>query len=63
MIVIDALKRIRSINPTARVVMVSGDSARSREALDLGALGCVNKPFDLADLKRVVAAALQDNPF
>ena len=60
---IEVLKRIRSISPTARVVMVSGDSARSREALDLGALACVNKPFDLADLKRVVAAALQDNPF
>jgi len=60
---IEVLKRIRAITPTARVVMVSGDSTRTGEALDLGALACINKPFDLFDLKRVVAAALQDNLF
>ena len=37
---IEMLKRIRSIDPTARVVMVSGvaDPVRAREALELGAL-------------------------
>jgi two-component system response regulator (stage 0 sporulation protein F) len=61
---LEMLKRIRSIAPTARVVMVSGvaDPARAREALELGALACVDKPFDLATLKRVVAMALQDKP-
>ncbi len=61
---IEMLKRIRSIAPTARVVMVSGvtDPARAREALELGALAWVDKPFDLAYLKRVVAMALQDKP-
>src|SRR6266852_2785256 len=57
---IEMLKRIRSIAPTARVVIVSGaaDPVRSREALALGALACVDKPFDLATLKRVVTTAL-----
>jgi len=61
---IEMLKRIRSVAPTARVVMVSGvtDPARAREALELGALAWVDKPFDLAYLKRVVAMALQDKP-
>ena len=59
---IDMLKRIRSIAPTARVVMVSGtaDVMLARQALELGALAYVDKPFDLAYLKRVVAIALQD---
>jgi DNA-binding response OmpR family regulator len=59
---IDMLKRIRSIAPTARVVMVSGtaDVMLARQALELGALAYVDKPFDLAYLKRVVAMALQD---
>ena len=41
---IEMLRRVRSIAPTARVVMVSGvaDPARSREALELGALACVS---------------------
>jgi two-component system, NtrC family, nitrogen regulation response regulator NtrX len=58
---IEMLKRIRSIAPIARVVMVSGvtDPARAREALELGALAWVDKPFDLAYLKRVVAMALR----
>ena len=61
---IEVLKRIRSIAPTARVVMVSGvaDPVRAREALELGALAYVDKPFDLAYLKRVVAMALQGKP-
>ena len=57
---IEMLKRIRSIAPTARVVGVSGvDPTRAREALELGALACVDKPFDFAYLKRVVAMALR----
>jgi DNA-binding response OmpR family regulator len=58
---IEMLKRIRSIVPTARVVMVSGtaDLMLARQALELGALAYVDKPFDLAYLKRVVAMALR----
>jgi len=59
---IELLKRIRSINPTSRVIMVTGntDPALAREALELGALAYVDKPFDFAYLKRVVALALRE---
>src|SRR5215471_11542959 len=59
---IEVLKRIRSINPTTRVIMVTGNSdpALAREALELGALAYVDKPFDFAYLKRVVALALRE---
>src|SRR5436853_3175467 len=41
---IEMLKRIRSIAPTVRVVMVSGlDSERAREDLGLGAIATVCK--------------------
>jgi DNA-binding response OmpR family regulator len=42
------------------VIMVSGntDPALAREALELGALAYVDKPFDFAYLKRVIAMAL-----
>jgi len=59
---IELLKRIRSTNPTARVIMVTGniDPALARKALELGALAYIDKPFDLAYLKRVIAMALRD---
>jgi len=58
---IEVLKRIRSINPTTQVIMVTGskDPLLAREALELGALAYVDKPFDFAYLKRVVAMALR----
>jgi len=58
---IELLKRIRSINPTARVIMVTGntDPQLARQALELGALAYIDKPFDFDYLKRVVAMALQ----
>ena len=61
---IEVLKRIRAINPTIRVIMVtaSTDPLLAREALDLGARAYVDKPFDFDYLKRVVAMALQPEP-
>ena len=58
---IEVLKRIRSINPTTKVIIVTGnaDFRLAREALELGAVAYVDKPFDLAYLKRVVALALR----
>ena len=58
---IEVLKRIRSINPTTKVIIVTGnaDFRLAREALELGAVAYVDKPFDLADLKRIVALALR----
>jgi len=61
---IELLKRIRSINPTSRVIMVTGniDPALARKSLELGALAYIDKPFDLAYLKRVIAMALREGP-
>ncbi len=58
---IELLKRIHSINPTSKVIMVTGntDPALARESLELGALAYIDKPFDFAYLKRVIAMALQ----
>lgn len=58
---IELLKRMRAINPTSRVVMVTGntDPALARRALELGALAYIDKPFDYAYLKRVVLMVLQ----
>jgi DNA-binding response OmpR family regulator len=58
---IELLKRMRSINPTSRVVMITGntDPTLARLALELGALAYIDKPFDFAYLNRVVAMALQ----
>ncbi len=47
---VEVLKRTRSIDPAARVVIVTGNpnSPLAREALELDALARVDKPFDLA---------------
>jgi DNA-binding response OmpR family regulator len=60
---IELLKRIRSTNPTTRVIIVTGntDPALAREALELGALAYIDKPFDFAYLKRVVAVAMRED--
>jgi len=57
---LELLKRIHSINPRSKVIMVTGntDPQLARRALELGALAYVDKPFDFAYLKRVVAMAL-----
>jgi len=59
---LELLTRIRSMNPSARVIMVTGntDPDLAREAFRLGALAYVDKPFDLGYLKRVVTMALNE---
>src|SRR5262249_43945925 len=59
---LEVLKRIRAINPTLPVIMVTGntDSQRAREALEPGAVAYIDKPFDVPYLKRVVAMALRE---
>ena|SRR6516162_5063124 len=59
---IDLLKRLRSITPTAKAIMVTGntDPVLARRALELGALAYVDKPFDFDYLKRVVAMGLRE---
>jgi DNA-binding response OmpR family regulator len=59
---LEVLKRIREIDPAIAVIMVTGntDPQLARDALELGALAYVDKPFDVAYLKRVVAMSLRD---
>jgi DNA-binding response OmpR family regulator len=59
---LEVLKRIRAINPTLSVIMVTGntDPQRAREALERGAVAYIDKPFDVPYLKRVVAMALRE---
>jgi len=60
---IELLKRIRSTNPSIRVIIVTGntDPVLAREALDLGAIAYIDKPFDFAYLKRVIAVAMRES--
>ena len=56
---IEGLKRIMDIDPNARVVMVTavGQRELARLAMRLGAFSVLVKPFDDANLVRIVRAA------
>jgi two-component system, OmpR family, KDP operon response regulator KdpE len=60
---LDLLKRIRDLGVNAPVLMMSGDLDRQKEAeaLSAGAVGYLHKPFDLHELERLVARALEAN--
>ena len=53
---IEVLKEIKSICPNLPVVMMSGYSIQEQkdEAVRLGARGCLKKPFELEDIRRVI---------
>jgi DNA-binding NtrC family response regulator len=57
---LEVLKRIHSINPTSKVIVVTGntDPQLARQALELGAFAYIDKPFDFDYLNRVVVMAL-----
>lgn len=57
---VDVLRRLRAADPTLPVVMLTGngDVEVARMTLGLGAFGYVPKPFNLAQLCRVVEAAV-----
>ena len=57
---VTALRRIRAINPEVPVIMLTGnaDEKVARDTLRRGAFDYVAKPFDVAHLRRVVAAAV-----
>jgi DNA-binding NtrC family response regulator len=58
---LDLLKRIRDLGVNAPVLMMSGDLDRQKEAeaMSAGAVGYLHKPFDLHELERLVAQALE----
>ena len=53
---LEVLERIRRITPSAKVLMVTGNDQKAIEtkALALRALGVLRKPFDEADLKKIL---------
>jgi len=57
---VEVLKEIKSSVPGLPVVMMSGYSLQERRDLakELGAVGCLKKPFELDDVRRVVKEAL-----
>ncbi|MBI5598021.1 MAG: response regulator [Elusimicrobia bacterium] len=52
---LEVLKRIRAFDPAARVIVITGNNARALEveALSLGALRVVLKPFNFKTFKRL----------
>lgn len=56
----EVLARLRAIDPTVSVVMLTGndDEALARQLLRAGAFDYVPKPFQLDMLERVIAAAV-----
>jgi two-component system, chemotaxis family, chemotaxis protein CheY len=58
---LDVLRKLREMNPTAKVVMATADIQRSTRTLtaEAGACGFVSKPFVATDVVQAVATALQ----
>lgn len=58
---IEALRRIKEIQPDCEVIMLTGVNSQqlSSKALNFGAFDFVAKPFDVVDLRQKVARALQ----
>lgn len=61
---LDVLRRVKELDPTVAVVMLTGaGSVRGAvEAMQNGAANYLNKPFDVAELKQVIAKALPVAP-
>jgi CheY-like chemotaxis protein len=57
---VDVLREIKSALPLLPVVMMSGYSLQEMkdEAMKLGAVGCLKKPFELDDVRHVMKMAL-----
>jgi DNA-binding NtrC family response regulator len=57
----EALRRIKEIEPACEVIMLTGVNSQqlSSKALNFGAFDFVAKPFDVTDLRQKVARALR----
>ena len=57
---IEVLRELRKINPTTKVIMVSGveEEETVKEANALGVIGYIHKPFILEELEKIVLAQL-----
>jgi len=57
---LDVLQKIRELDPSARIVVVSADIQTSSQDLagEAGAAAFINKPFDKSDILRALDTAL-----
>lgn len=57
---VDVLRELKSVVPQLPVVMMSGYSLQEMKdkAMELGAAGCIKKPFELDDVRHVMKVAL-----
>jgi DNA-binding NtrC family response regulator len=53
---IEVLKDIRGLSPELPVIMMSGYSIQEKkdEAIRLGARGCLKKPFEVEDIRKII---------
>ena len=58
---LETFQNLQSINADVKVLLVSGYSAdgKAAEMLDAGAVGFVQKPFDIPKLSAILQSALQ----
>jgi DNA-binding NtrC family response regulator len=58
---LDLLKHLHDLGVNVPVVMMSGDwdHRKENDALTVGAFGYLHKPFDLRELDRLVARAIE----
>jgi two-component system chemotaxis response regulator CheY len=60
---LDVLKKLRELDPSARVIVVSADVQSSSQQLveEAGGSGFINKPFDKEQLLSVVRRVLHES--
>ena len=56
---IETLKEIKTLSPNLPIVMMSGYSIEEKKvnAKQLGAVGCLKKPFEIDDVKKIIKLA------
>lgn len=59
---IECIERLVSIDPDVRILVVSAlnDKATGMEALEMGAMGFINKPFTEKDIVEALDALVED---
>jgi signal transduction histidine kinase len=61
----EVLEKLKEIQPSIEVIMLTAYETTDtiRQALRLGAFDYLNKPFDVATVRKTVAAAMEENSF
>ena len=59
---IEVLQKIKAINQKAKVIILTGYGSpeMTQEAQNLGAIFCLNKPFDIFEIRQIVSGAIND---